>query len=44
VQHDAEIQHEISNHNKFCFQGTVLIKIADELLDFSHGEENLMEE
>ena len=26
-----------------CFQGTVLIKTAEELMNFSKGEENLMD-
>lgn len=30
-------------NNIVCLQGTVLIKNAEELMDFSKGEENLME-
>lgn len=31
-------------YNWIYFQGTVLIKTADELMNFSRGEENLLEE
>ena len=35
---------ELTEHLMYMFQGTVLIKNADELMSFSKGEESLMEE